>query len=339
MAQYINNYRLDAPFDSQNAGFSRWTTATKDGREYFIKEFFDPVYPMDASVATAVRQQRLKECGKYEEGRREFYSALNNISDGNLVRAQEFFRCDAHYYLVTERIHTDYKTANEIAALPDQEKLMICLTAAHALMMLHRAHIVHADIKETNVMIRRSRSAFPVAKIIDFDSGYFEYNAPESGEELGGDFVYLSPEACLFMMGEDVRMTCKADVFSMGLLFHQYLAGSLPWYDHDQYEYAYEAVLDGGMLKISPELDRIDPRLKSIIRGMLLRDPENRTTSEYVYEQLREIAAPRQEPEPEPEPEEFVNSDLLNGAAGGNVAETIGDDFDPAAFFHRGGNL
>ncbi len=334
MAQIINDYWLDAPFDNQNAGFSRWTTATKNGREFFIKEFFDPVYPMDASVAPAVREHRIRECEQYEQAKRKFYSALNTFSDGNLVRVEEFFRCDAHYYLVTEKIRADYKTADAIALLPEKDRLMVCLTAAHGLMLLHRAGIVHADIKETNVLIRRSPGGIPVAKIIDFDSGYFEADAPESGEELGGDFVYLSPEACRFMCGEEVRMTCKADVFSMGLLFHQYLTGDLPWYDRDHFEYAYEAVLEGGMLKLSPHLDEIDPRLKSLIRGMLLRDPESRTSSEYVYEQLREIVCP-------PVAEELWGDTPYESEPEmeGPEAEIPDENFDPAAYFHMGGNL
>lgn len=67
---------------------------------------------------------------------------------------------------------------------------------------------------------------------------------PKYEDELGGDQVYLAPEACKFMCGEPVELTCKIDVFSLGIIFHQILAGVLPWFDSEQYDYVFEAVLD-----------------------------------------------------------------------------------------------
>ncbi len=50
MSEVLNQYLLETEFQNQNAGFSRWAFAVKGGEKYFIKEFIDPVYPMDDSL-------------------------------------------------------------------------------------------------------------------------------------------------------------------------------------------------------------------------------------------------------------------------------------------------
>ena len=47
MEDVMNEYELLAPFQNKNAGFSRWTYAVKDKKAYFLKEFLNPVYPME----------------------------------------------------------------------------------------------------------------------------------------------------------------------------------------------------------------------------------------------------------------------------------------------------
>ena len=42
----IKGYELRGELKTTNSGFSKWGFAAKNGREYFIKEFIDPVYPV-----------------------------------------------------------------------------------------------------------------------------------------------------------------------------------------------------------------------------------------------------------------------------------------------------
>ena len=151
------------------------------------------------------------------------------------------------------------------------------------MMQIHKAHIVHADIKDTNVLVHESAGGKLVGKVIDFDCGFFEDEVPESEENLGGDQIYLSPEACLFLCGESVKLSCKMDVFSLGLLFHQYLVGELPGFDEEEYDYAHEAVLDDQELKIS---ERLPEELQTVLHKMLQEDPDKRCTMAEVYSNL-----------------------------------------------------
>ena len=67
MAEIMNGYELMAPFSNKNAGFSRWTLANKDNREYFLKEFINPVYPSDMFLSEQIKQQRIEECKEFEK--------------------------------------------------------------------------------------------------------------------------------------------------------------------------------------------------------------------------------------------------------------------------------
>ena len=286
MSDVINKYLLMDPFQNKNAGFSRWTTAKKGSRFYFIKEFMDPKYPDENSLSDALRDNRIRECKEFEKHKIKLYSTINEASDGNLVRIAEFFRVDSHYYMTTEWIDHDGMDFENIARMDMKDKLLLCRTAAHSLAALHSVRIAHSDIKDTNVLVHRSPGGKAVAKIIDVDCGFFEDDPPENEDELGGDQVYLSPEACLFFCGEDVHLTCKMDVFAMGLLFHQYLTGELPYFDKKEYDYAHEAVLDDVVLMADPAC--IPPKVGEIIENMLLLDAEKRISAQEVFDQLTE---------------------------------------------------
>ena len=285
MAEIINQYELIRPFQNQNAGFSRWSIARKGNASFFIKEFMNPRYPDEDTLEEDLRIERIRECESFEAKKYELYRDINEASDGNLVRIAEFFRVGSRYYMTTWWIESDGMGPDQIAGLPLKDKMLLCRTAAHSLAALHAKNIIHADIKDTNVIVHMSKGGKPVAKIIDFDACLYEYDLPEHEEDLEGDQVYLSPEACLFLCGEEARLSCKMDVFAMGLLFHQYLTGKLPWFDTDVYDYAHEAVLDDFVLKADAGAIQ-SPRLRAIIESMLLRDPERRASATEVYSRL-----------------------------------------------------
>ena len=281
MNEIMNQYELLAPFQNKNAGFSRWTYAIKNGKKYFLKEFLNPVYPTDDALSDELRKQRIYDCVAYEGKKRRLYKAINNASHGNLVRIEEFFRYDNHYYIATERIIDTKIAIKAIPAVSFDNRLMICKSIAFEMMNLHRAGIVHADIKEDNILIKVTHPKGKlIGKIIDMDASFFESDPPKYEEDLVCDQVYMAPEACQFICGEPVKLTCKMDVFSLGILFHQYLTGKLPDYDLNEYDYAYEAVLDDQKLQVSAGVPFL---LQEMINGMLECEPEKRMSMDTVY--------------------------------------------------------
>ena len=280
---YIHGYRLLQPLQNRDAGFSRWTIAERGGKQYFFKEFMDPIYPTDTGLSEKLRARRIRECRAFEQQLKRLYSAIANGSDGNAVRIVDFFRHGSHYYVVTPRVIKAQIPFSDVVKQPLHRRALLCRSMAHTVLRLHRLHIVHSDIKETNIILCPAPNGNLTTKLIDFDASFFEDAPPQSEDELGGDQVYLAPEACRFLCGEEVRLTCAMDVFSLGLLFHQYLAGKLPDFDTEEYYYAHEAVLDGQTLTVAPYLD--EP-LRRMLQSMLACDPEDRCSLEEVFRTL-----------------------------------------------------
>lgn len=86
-----NGYLVAGTLKSDNAGFSKWGIAQKDGQDYFLKEFLSPVYPQNASMYSPEQaEKRRKYCEKHEAQKTLLYKTINEASDGNDVRIVDF---------------------------------------------------------------------------------------------------------------------------------------------------------------------------------------------------------------------------------------------------------
>jgi len=283
----INGYTLKAELKNANSGFSKWGFATKNGKEYFIKELINPVYPTDKNVMTdEMFQERRTYCSQYEAKFKKFFGLINKASRGNLIRIIDFFRFGNRYYLVSEKVEGKSPSMEYIATLDDEKKLLLLKTVAHCFYDLHSVGIVHSDVKPNNILVKATKSGNYVAKLIDFDSGFIKGEALDN-KELGGELTYLAPETFLGIYGEDVRPDEKSDIFGLGLMFHEYYCGFLPYYDQNEYEYPYEAALDGGLLK--PDTDMMPDEIGSLISSMLDADPTKRPSAEEIIKTLNII--------------------------------------------------
>lgn len=274
---------MTAELKNANSGFSKWGFATKNGKKYFIKELITPVYPVDRDAMTDELFELCRtSCIQYENRTKRLLNKINSVSHGNLIRIEEFFRCDSRYYLITEKVEEAVNTEH-ITALDEERKLLLLKTVARCFYDLHSAGIVHLDVKPQNIIVKKTKSNNHIAKLIDFDSGFFIGEQPER-EALGGDLTYLAPETFLAMSGETVCIDDKADIFALGLVFHEYYCGELPWFDNTEYEYPYEAVLDKGVLM--PQMAKMPENISRLIISMLDLDPAKRPSAKEICKQL-----------------------------------------------------
>ncbi len=294
MTERLGAYELTGHLTSQNSGYSVWGFGKRDGKDYFIKQFLSPKFPANDTVASLeqlARKQR--RCQQFEEKKTALYQALNENSDGCAVRVEAFFRVDSKYYISMRKIQALPWDVGAVAVLPEEEKRFLCGVIAHGVAALHKGRIVHADLKHENILFMRTASGGVTAKIIDFDSGFLETDPPAEGEEIVGDQIYFSPEACLTFCGERPELSCKMDIFALGILFHQYFAGKLPAYDEEQFFCAGDAVARGQILGISPELPE---DLQSLLTWMLSADPHMRPEAIEVWQALMAVQkAPMEE--------------------------------------------
>ena len=285
MMEMLGKYELEGSLTNENAGYSLWGFGKKDGKDYFIKQFVEQKYPANDTVSSAARlEKKKKECERFEQRKITFYRTLNERSDGNAVRVEEFFRIESKYYISMRRINAEKMSCQDISKLPVDQIKRLCSIVAHSIGSLHEGGLIHADLKPDNVLITRSASGDYTAKVIDFDSGFLESDPPGPGEAISGDFHYFSPEACASIWGNEVKLTCKMDVFALGVLFHEYFTGRIPEFDTRSSSYTGEAVAKDEPIRIC---EKLPADVRSLLMSMLNGDPEKRPTAMEVFSAFR----------------------------------------------------
>lgn len=284
----LGKYELAGSLTNQNAGYSVWGFGKKNGKDYFIKQFVEQKYPANDTVSSPERlAKKIKACERFEQRKKALYQMLNENSDGNAVRVEEFFRIESKYYISMRKIESIHWSVEDVAKLPSGEIRRLCAIIAHGVASLHKGRMIHADLKPDNILFMKTDAGYTTAKIIDFDSGFLETDPPGPGETIVGDFHYFSPEACRSIWGEEVELTCKMDIFALGVLFHEYFTGKIPSFNTEESTYSGEAAAKGEVLTVS---DKLPNDICDLLKQMLNNDPTQRPTAMEVFNFLRGIA-------------------------------------------------
>jgi serine/threonine protein kinase len=162
--------------------------------------------------------------------------------------------------------------------LPVRSAVWVARQAAEGLAALHRAGLVHADVKPGNVLV----SVRGEATLIDFG---FTHRPGENRKltQIGtviGTANYLAPELCV----QPVREGPAADVFALGVTLFECLTGRLP--------YPADSVGEAMKLRRRKPVDLTDvpgpwpSRVVEVVRAMLSRDPRDRPLAAGVVREL-----------------------------------------------------
>ena len=282
----IHGYEITRALTSENAGFSQWGFCRKDGHEYFIKEFVEIKYPIDRSMfSPEAYERKIKICEKFYDEKCRLYKALEKCRTGNNMIVQNFFREGSRYYTVTDKVCGPVIGVKEVALLSSEKKEVLFKSILYSISALHRAGIVHSDIKADNILLQETFDRYVTAKIIDFDAGFL-LNEPQNN--VKGDFVYLSPEAFLKMNGENINLTEKIDIFALGILFHQYYTGDLPLIPKEDSQIC-TAVLNCHEVIL---YNTLPSWLRDMIKKMLSLDPADRPDASSLLQFLQNRSNP-----------------------------------------------
>ncbi|HKX66471.1 MAG TPA: protein kinase [Intrasporangium sp.] len=292
----LRGYRLLEDFRVVGAGLSEWTFAEQGGRIYFVKRFLSPTYPDDAAPGSPRTKARKRErCAAFEAHHRGIQVAMAPLTTygGNLIATLDFFREGAKYYKVTEKVDLAGLAPGDVARLAFPAQLVLLKTVAHSLKILHDLKIVHSDLKPSNVLIKRTELGY-TTKLIDFDSSYI-VGTPPPPEEIVGTMTHYSPELVRYIQGaaHPGELTQASDIFALGLIYTEYLTGSLPPFD-PAYPQAAIAALHGQRLRLAT--DRVPESVRDLVERMMLLDPAARPTVTQAHATLMRIRTTRTTP-------------------------------------------
>lgn len=299
----FGGYVPEGEFATTGGGRCAWTFARKGSKSYFLKRFLKPKPLVSGSAQLggpkSLDRQR-RRCEAFESRQNKLLAALDGkaASGGNLIAPIEFFECDGCYYKVTEKIETRGLTFEDVQRLPPESQVIILRSVANSVRILHSIGVVHGDIKTDNILIR-PRSDVPfTASLIDFDDSYFSGHPPLPPEEFVFDPPYASPEIFSFIETPEPalgrRLTHSADVFALGVVFHEYLAGEKPNVLHDKGRYLGEAIGGGGSVQLS--LPAAWSLMAPLITKMLSPTPASRPEISQVLEALKSLSTAKHLP-------------------------------------------
>ena len=173
----------------------------------------------------------------------------------------------------------------------------------------HRAGIVHRDLKPDNVMITTDPKGAPLLKLLDF--GIAKLKVIGGPAEDGGSGVkalpgltrpgammgtpeYMAPEQAYSADAVDAR----ADLFSLGVMIFEMLAGRRPVGGDDPHELA-ESYRSGRIAKLTDLVPTIAPELAAAVHRAMAPRPEERfATAAAMLDAIEPFAAAVRQPSP-----------------------------------------
>ena len=302
--QVLHGYSIDENSWKAKGGGGQVNIATKGGKKYFIKRLTKPRYPESDKFSGEFKKLKIAECDAWIRERKAIINALPGNGSGTLIKPIEYFRDGPCFYEVANMVDVTNIPYDQIWKETKQDKARIMLTVAMSLADVHKANIVHADLDPGNILISRSAGGNLVTKLIDFTDSFFADRPPET--IMSKDF-WWSPEVALYSKASDQKpnpyaqyISTKADVFSLGIVFHQYCSkdGKPPICKCAQ---PWQEFQTGKAPQIDP---KIEPEFRDLIASMLEVEPDKRPSMMEVHQQLLGIlkgqpAAQKKEEQPQ----------------------------------------
>ena len=213
--------------------------------------------------------------------------SASRVDHPSIVQIFEFGQLpDGVPYLVMELLKGESLSKRlQLGLLPIGQALQIGWQVADVLAAVHRRNIVHRDLKPDNVMLVPE----PVApggervKLLDFgiakvaDSGL----SKTKSSVVMGTPLYMSPEQC----AGAGRVDDKSDVYSLGCVLYEMLAGRPPFLSDGGGE-----VLGMHLFKEPPPLRAFAPKVPEdvavLVQGLLVKNKQTRLAMAHVVKEL-----------------------------------------------------
>lgn len=154
------------------------------------------------------------------------------------------------------------------------------LELCSALRHIHTAGILHLDLKLENIAINQNNQA----KLLDFGCARPLAAGRDPNYTLGGTLHYLPPEAVRNPF--DCPLSTALDCWALGVLTYTAVSGAYPFDAPDDDAIRHRILHDDP--SEFPDAIHVPADFRTVIKGLLQKDPEKRMTLEQVVATLQQ---------------------------------------------------
>ncbi len=263
---------------------SAYEAKNRSGRKVFFKEYKSPSPTIDWFDGYVAYQSEIKKRIESDiDIKSRCYEFLDFFTDRFFYQVFEFVEGGMSLQQCLDQFREDP------SAFPWEKRVTFARTMMFAISSLHKAQIVHTDLKPDNIYLIPNPHVpgeFWI-RIIDLDFAILaDKQAPWHGVNgYVGTPKYQSPE---HPRGE--TPSAASDVFTCGIMLGQLLTGEHPYQHLDQDEYI-SAIVEGEAytpIVLPEQIKKVEDAefLESVINSCFAADPAHRPTARQVADAL-----------------------------------------------------
>ena len=280
----IGGYRMLETLQQGNMSTVYKAADAHDNEIFAIKVYHSPSekrdrnlrrYYREISVLTKVDHPNIVRILDYDQMDDYSYLVMPYYPDRSMMQTRPVFgSAQEPRFGINSSCINDTTTSCNPAMIDDI--LIFTQYILDALLCLKRNHIVHSDLKPSNILIINRRipvlTDFGLAKLLSYGNNELTHQ----GYGIG-TLRYMAPEQAR----GDWTITSKADVYSTGAILYEMLTKSLP-YQSDSIQSLVENHAKSKVVQPNTLNPAVDRYLNFIVMKMLETNPDQRPDVEEV---------------------------------------------------------